>query len=912
MAEKDKLVLIDVYALVYRAFFALPPLSTSSGRPINAAYGFQRMMHRMLNEEKPTHVVACFDAGIPAERFTLVPEYKAQRPQMPDDLRPQFEIVRQILNAYGIPIIEVEGEEADDCIATIVTLAGERQLDCTVISGDLDLLQLVSPHVTALVTRRGISEMARYDEAAVRERYGLAPEQLPDFRGLKGDPSDNLPGVPGVGEKTAARLIAEFGSLDALLANVGSVTPKRIGDLLREHADKARACREVSTAKRDLAIEADWEAWRYHEPSPEKLAELFRELEFKSLLSKVATPAFGSIAGSGQIEAGPPKVFEPGNYRVVDRVEAIVQALQAASGAGRVALVTVPALRSWRTEHPVALAISWHPREAMVVPAKALFDNPHVRDTFASLVSAPSVAKVVFDAKNFAGWLNAAGLELGGLELDAMLAAGILDPARGEPALAEALRDTPSEGYEEPDLGSNRETLFHDDVQVEPAWAAGADALLRAARSQLDAVRDLGLEKVLLEIEQPLAPLLAKMEAVGFALDIDELNRIRGSLERTIDETTRDIYRLAGEEFNINSPKVLGSILFEKLALPTSAKKKKSGYATGAEVLGPLALEYEIAAKLLQFREVSKLKSTYVDSLPALIDPRTRRLHTTLHQLGATTGRLSSSDPNLQNIPVRSEIGRAIRRAFLPATPGNVLLAADYSQVELRIFAHMSQDENFIEAFRRGDDIHAFTARAVFGIPESEPISAEMRRRAKAVNFGILYGISDVGLAQSAGMTRAEARQFIADYLARFPKIKSYIDSSLERARQNGFVTTLFGRRRYLPDLRSRIYPQRAAAERMAINAPAQGTAADLIKLAMIAVDYAFADSGVAARLVMQVHDELIFDVSPSEVDRVADIVSEAMENAMQLTVPLVVDVKAGPNWAQAEILSERARAARS
>lgn len=903
MSQQDKVMLIDVYSLVYRAFFALPPLSTSSGRPVNAAYGFQRMLRRILREEKPSHVIACFDAGIPAERLAAVPEYKAQRPEMPSELRPQFDIVRRICEGYAIPIVEIEGEEADDCIATIVTLAIERQLETMVVSGDLDLLQLVSRHCTVVVTKRGISDLVRYDEAAVRERYGLAPEQLPDFRGLKGDPSDNLPGVPGIGEKTATKLIAQFGSLDTLLANVDSVTPKRIGDLLREHADKARACRAVSTAKRDLPIVADWQAWRYKEPSAEQLAQLFSELEFRSLLSQVATPAFGAIAGSSDaLEASEAPVFEHGAYRVLDHADAISDALSRALESERVALLVVPALGSWRTQMPVALALSWRPKEAVVMPAQFLVEHPKLRDLFERLVGLPKPAKVVYDAKNLAGWLARFGLGIGGLALDAMLAAGIMDPARGEPTLEQSLAGTPGEGAPQPDVKPSSATLFEAGAPVLPDWAASADALFRASGARLDAVRHIGLEKVLLDIEQPLAPVLAKMEAAGFRLDREELDRIRISLEHQIDHTTRDIYRLAGEEFNINSPKVLGTILFERLGLPVGTKKK-SGYATGAEVLAPLAAEYEIAAKLLQYREVTKLKSTYVDALPTLVDPATGLLHTTFHQLGAATGRLSSSNPNLQNIPVRSTVGREIRRAFLPATRGNVLLAADYSQIELRILAHLSQDENFIEAFQRGDDIHAFTARAVFGIPPSEPISPEMRRRAKAVNFGILYGISDFGLAQSAGMSRAQAKQFIAEYLARFPKIKGYIDDTLRHVRETGFVTTLFGRRRYLPDVRSRVYPLRAAAERMAINAPAQGSAADLIKLAMVDVDREVTKRKADARLVLQVHDELIFDVAPAHVPSVREIVREAMENAMQLAVPIVVDFKVGPNWEQVEIV---------
>ncbi|MBV8340421.1 MAG: DNA polymerase I [Candidatus Eremiobacteraeota bacterium] len=898
----DNALLIDAYALVYRAFFALPPLTTSSGKPVNAAYGFQRMLHRMLNEVKPSHVIACFDAGTPAERIAAVPEYKANRPDMPDELSPQFDIVRRILDGYGIPIVEVEGEEADDCIATLVTQARERRLDTTVVSGDLDLLQLVDAHCTVVVTRRGISDLARYDVAAVKERFGLAPEQLADYRGLKGDPSDNLPGVPGIGEKTAARLIAEFGSLDALLANTDAVKPKRIADLLREHGDKAKACRDVSRAKRDLAIVAHWEKWRYEEPSKERLAALFRELEFRSLLSAVSTG--NGAAGEAGLE---PVTFDAGTYRVVDDAPGIAAALRAAAGAARVAIVLVPTTSSWRTHDAYAIALAWQERDAVVVPMQPLVESKELRDAFSSLLAASAPHKIVFDAKNMAGWLDRHGFALGAIELDAMLAAGVIDPARGEPALDRALTGTPGENFPIPEAEASASmSLIAAQSGVGtlvPTSAASADALLRSADALLDSVRRSGLDRVLLEIEQPLAPLLARMESAGFRLDLGELARIRQSLEATIQSVTDDIYRLAGEQFNLNSPKVLGAILFEKLGLPTGAKKKKTGYSTGVEVLAPLALEHEIAAKLLQYREVSKLKSTYVDALPALVDPGTKRLHTTLHQLGAATGRLSSSDPNLQNIPIRSEVGRAIRRAFLPATAGNVLMAADYSQIELRLFAHMSQDEQFIEAFRRGDDIHAFTARAVFGIGPDDPISGEARRRAKAVNFGIIYGISDFGLAQSAGMSRADAKQFIIEYFERFPKIKGYIDGVVQRARNQGYVTTLFGRRRYLPDLRSHIYAMRSAAERMAVNAPAQGTAADLIKLAMVRVDRAFAAAGLRAQLVLQVHDELVFDVPPDEVPTVRSLVKEAMENAMALSVPLVVDFKAGPTWAAAEAM---------
>lgn len=907
MADSEILLVIDVYALVYRAFFALPPLSTSGGTPVNAAYGFQRMLQRVLNDEQPTHVVACFDAGIPAERFAAVPEYKANRAETPDDLRPQFALVRHILESYGIAIVEVEGEEADDCIATIVTRASEQQVNSVIVSGDLDLLQLVNPHCTVVVTRRGITEMARYDVAAVQERYGLSPEQLPDFRGLKGDPSDNLPGVPGIGEKTAARLIGQFGSLDALLANLATVTPQRIAQLLSDHADKAKACRDVSQAKRDLDIRTDWQRWRFVAPSSEALAELYRALEFKSLLSKVSTPAFSSAVGAPGDGLPPelqPEPFVPGSYRALVSSADIAAALREAQRAESAGVMLLPALASWRSSDVQAIALAWRAADAVVFNAATVAQDAQLRGLFGELLQAKTPTKIVHDLKNTAGWFAQHGWQLADAVFDTQLAAGIMDPSRGEPSFTQALNGTPAHGAASPQASAGQATsLFEQRPEIDSQWALPADALLRAHEALRRSVADAQMERVLYEIEQPLAPVLARLEAAGFRLDLDELQRIRASLETVIAQTTAEIYRLAGEEFNLNSPKVLGTILFEKLSLP-GGTKKKSGYATGAEILSPLAAEHEIAAKLLQYREVSKLKSTYVDALPALVDPRSGLLHTTLHQLGAATGRLSSTEPNLQNIPVRSDVGRAIRRAFLPATPGNVLLAADYSQIELRLFAHMSGDAEFQAAFQRGDDIHAYTARAVFGLPPDEPISAEMRRRAKAVNFGILYGISDFGLAQSSGMTRSEAKQFIADYLARFPSVNAYIEGVLARARQDGFVTTLLGRRRYLPDLRSRVYPLRAAAERMAINAPVQGSAADLIKLAMVTIEQRLQARSLDARLVLQVHDELIFDVPARLVEAVRAEVKDAMANALPLSVPLVVDFKAGPSWAEAEAMT--------
>lgn len=905
------LLLLDVYALVYRAFFALPPLTSPAGSAVNAAYGFERMLARIILQERPTHAAACFDAGIPAERLSIAPEYKAHRPEMPDDLSSQFPLVRRLLEAYRIPIVEIPGEEADDCIATLATRASADRLRSVIVSGDLDLLQLVDEHCTVVMPRRGISDMLRYDVAAVKERFGLEPAQLPDYRGLKGDPSDNLPGVPGIGEKTAAKLLAQFGSLDALLANAESVTPKRVADLLVRYADQARRCRDVSIAKRDLPIALTWPDAEFHGPDADKLNALFRELGFRSLISQ-----YDERTGKG-VDNGPkgPLLQGPSpqgpllqntttittDYRFLQAPKEMIDAIGRARSAGTVALTTLPELVSWRDPSPTAFALAWEPGVAVAFPASSALDEPTVREAFAALLSDPRVGKVAHAGKPLTGWLGSHGLRLSNLIFDAGLAAGLLDFTPSEPAIAETIAALDGAIVHAPfERPTQSLGLFDAGPQVTGAQASAADAILRLYPALEQRLRDAGMDGLMRDVEMPLVEVLAEIEQVGFRLDLAELSRIRADLDRIIAETSASVYRLAGAEFNINSPKALGEVLFEKLGLP-SGYKTKTGYATGIEVLAPLALEHEIAARVLEYREVAKLKSTYVDALPALLDPATGRLHTTLHQLGAATGRLSSSDPNLQNIPIRSAAGREVRRAFLAPTPGNALLAADYSQIELRLFAHLSGDPNLIAAFAAGEDIHEFAARAVFNVPAEAGVDAEMRRRAKAVNFGILYGQGPTGLAQSVGFSRTEAKDFINAYFARFPRVKTYIDESLERAREQGYVTTLLGRRRLLPDLHSSNHGLRAAAERMAINAPLQGSAADLIKLAMVRIARRFDERKTPARMVLQVHDELIFDVAPASVREVRDIVRSIMADAIQVSVPLVVDCKVGANWGEVE-----------
>ncbi len=888
-AAERKLMLLDVYALVYRAFFALPPLTRSDGTAVNAVYGFERMLASVLKSEGPTHVAACFDAGIPAERLTAMPTYKANRPDMPDELRSQFPLVRRVLEAYGVTAVECEGEEADDCIATLADRASKDRFQSVVVSGDMDLLQLVDEHCTILAPKRGMSDLVRYDEGAVYSRYGLRPDQLADYRGLKGDPSDNLSGVPGIGEKTAAKLIAEFGTLDDLLARASEVKPERIGRLLVEHADLARRCRDVSLAKRTLDIKPGWERFAYAAPERSALIELYRELEFRTLLDRTESAA---PSPAPEIVSAPRAAIGPAWRSSLAASQDEARGLLA-----RAAREPEIAIALVGDDDPDGIAVALpSSKEAFIAPAALLTSDASVRAALADLLQAPAPTLLTVDAKRLSRWAADAGFTLVGLKFDATLAYGLLDADRVGAGLADIAAAYGVSGFEPASTQDARMELFGSGVAVVASQASAAAAIAQVAAPLRDDLANAGMTKLFDDVELPLAPVLASMERAGFRLDLAELDGVRHRLDAVIDETTIAIHRLAGESFNINSPKVLGVVLFEKLGIAGGAKKK-TGWGTGIEVLGPLAAEHEIVRRVLDFREASKLKSTYVDALPASIDARDGRLHTTFDQLGAATGRLSSNNPNLQNIPVRSEIGRGIRRAFLAPTKGRVLLAADYSQIELRLFAHLADDPTLIEAFASGEDIHAYTARRVFDVPAGEPVPSGLRRRAKAVNFGVLYGMGSFGLAQAVGLSRGEAREFIASYFARFPMVKDYIARSIAKARVDGYVATILGRRRYLPGLKAANPAMRATAERIATNAPLQGSAADLIKLAMLRIANAIERAALPAQMLLQVHDELIFEVEEQSVGALGDAVREAMEHALDLRVPLVVDLKSGPTW---------------
>lgn len=865
-------MLLDSYGLVYRAFFALPPLTTLHGTPINAAYGFTMMLNKLIADERPTHVIAAFDKGMPAHRVALYREYKAHREKMPDDLRPQFALVRKILETFRIPVVEVEGEEADDVIATLARQAGEAGQRAVVVTGDLDLLQIVTASTTVLTTRRGITDLGRYDRNAVRERYELDPEQLPDYRGLKGDPSDNLPGIPGVGEKTAIKLIKAAGTLDALVANpVLAGTPK-LQKLIEEHGALAIICRDVSVIKADLDVTLDWEAARYTSPPNDELYKLYRELEFKTLLSKLDVPLEMPLLATHDRISGEYRSYvaatDPPEYAELatelDRLAHSPQLVFAFRPGGQ-------------------LGIADRAGAALGLLAGSLAYDP-VRSAFSRLWDGPARFGA-YDVKGVLTALHEQGFEPRAFLDDAMIGAHLLDSSRTFAQASDAAQELLKK-----DIG--------DDVA---AHADAAFQLIGNIRAELVARDQLRLYE---EVEVPLAAILAKMEWCGIRIDPSELDGLALEVNAAIVRLQREIYDFAGEEFNIGSPQQLGGILFGKLQIP-GGKKNKTGWATGVEVLQGLAREYPICAKVLEYREVTKLKNTYIDVIPHLADAFDGRLRTIFNQTTTATGRLSSTNPNLQNIPVRSELGRRIRRAFVAGDSAHALLAADYSQIELRLMAHLSGDEAMRRAFHEGQDIHDFTARQIFSLQPGDSVDPNQRRMAKSVNFGLLYGMSDFGLAQRLEIGRGEAREITEAYFARFPKVRAYIDGVIEAGRRDGYVETILGRRRYMPALRSSNYMLRSAAEREATNAPLQGSAADLMKLAMVRIDRRLSERDLGAHMLLQIHDEVILEVRRERLREAVALIRDEMQSAFELSVPLEVTVKTGSNWYDVEVTGD-------
>ncbi|WP_378956377.1 DNA polymerase I [Pelosinus sp. sgz500959] len=871
-----RFVIIDGSSLVHRAFYALPLLTTANGLYTNAVYGFTTMMVKLLSELKPDLMVVAFDKGKITFRNEAYAEYKAHRKPTPGELSQQFSLVKEVLEALGITAIEQAGYEADDIIGTLAAQGGKAGHEVIIVTGDRDALQLISPHTRVMLTKKGISDMDVYDRQAFEDKYGVTPEQQIDLKGLMGDASDNIPGVPGIGEKTATKLIIEYGTIENLLENIEHVSGKKIQENLRNNRDIALLSKKLATIVCDMPLEFVTEKFEFH-PDAEKMKELCVKFEFKSLLLKI-----DSIFPATEIQC----LSEPESLPHVEILMKHDEIIKIVNKVRQLGIFEFYALVTGKVPEMSMQGL------AVVVDGKTVFipaDGEAWQDVL-SLFADQTVMKITHDAKKIYSTCIHMGTKLQGLVFDTVLAAYLLDPTASEYTLARLKEQYLGQGSQSQFEKMSQEPLF-------AVWAAEAIHALHPILQQ--GLIDNELNLLFDEIELPLVEVLSAVENYGIKVDADYLKIMSDDLGGKIEALLIEIYQCAGEKFNVNSPKQLGVILFEKLNLPV-IKKTKTGYSTDVEVLEALVGQHEIIDKILEYRILTKLKSTYLDGLAALICHNTGRIHTTFNQMVTATGRLSSSEPNLQNIPIRTEAGRKIRELFVPGEGYDYIMSADYSQIELRILADMSGDGNLVESFAHNQDVHTRTAAEVFEVSMDE-VTAELRSRAKAVNFGIIYGISDYGLSRDIGVSRKEAGQYIHNYFLKYHGVKEFIDRVVAEAHQQGYVTTLFGRRRYLPEINSSNFNQRSFAERTAMNTPIQGTAADIIKKAMIDVHLALQSEQLQSRVLLQVHDELVLEVPKDEVEKVGKLVQEAMQQSVKLQVPLVVDVKFGKNWAQAK-----------
>ena len=886
--DPNRIYLIDTMSFIFRAYHAMArqrSMSTRKGLPTAAIYVFVNMLRKLRDDFSPQFLAAVFDVAAPTFRDQQYKEYKANRSEMPGELKQQIPYIRRALEAYGIPILEVSGFEADDVIGTLATKAVAEGRDVYVVSSDKDMLQLVNDHVLVLNPPKN-NLIA--DAAKVEEILGVPPERVIDVMALRGDSVDNIPGAPGIGDKGSVEIIRRFGSLEAALDRAAEVEKKTYRESLQNHREQIVQSKQLVTIKCDVDIELDVEAMRMCEPDVEVLSALFTELEFTSLLKELLPV----------VEAA------EGNYREVESAEEVQAALRSlAPGAALAVAIEAEAAGSAPDEEdedddddlqPSMLPLT-HPLDE---PPQSVKDKPRALAVSVAANSALTIApesaaaaivtlalgnavipKAIHDWKS--AWHALGASALTGVHHDTRLYSYLLDPTYSSHTLPEV-------------------ALRHFNLKLGGSLAEAADLTGRLATALRKEVEDGGLKKLYEEIDLPLVPVLARMEEAGVAIDRAVLGEMSQRLTGEIDSKAKEIWQCCGQEFNINSPKQLGEVLFNKLNLPKPVKYGKGRtISTAVDVLEGLAADHQAPKLVLEYRQLSKLKSTYVDALPALLNPATGRLHTTFDQTGTATGRLSSANPNLQNIPIRTELGREIRAAFT-AAPGHLLLAADYSQIELRLLAHYSKDRLLVEAFRRGDDIHTLTASQVFGVPPLM-VTPDHRRQAKVVNFGIVYGLSAFGLSQNLGIEPSEAKRFIEAYFEKYSGVRAFIDRTTEETRRDGRVKNLFGRIRPIPDINSKNFNLRGFAERTAVNTPLQGTAADLIKIAMIRIDAAILERGMKSRMTLQVHDELVFEVPEAEMDEMRTLVREQMESAHQLSVPLMVEIGVGKNWRDLE-----------
>jgi len=904
--KKPLLVLFDGNALIHRAFHALPPLTVrKTGEMVGAVFGFAQILLKVLNDLQPTHYAIAFDKRAPTFRHVMYDQYKATRKETPEELSQQFGRVRELVEALKMPIYEIDGFEADDVLGTLSKQSAEQGIDAVIVTGDADTMQLVEDKVRVLYPRpRGnFSEADLFDAQAVEAKYGIKPEFISDYKALKGDPSDNIPGVPGIGEKTAVKLIQQFGSVEQIYAHIEEVQPEKLRNLLLEHKAGAEQSKKLAIIVTDIPMKLELDRAEANRYDRAKIVDLLRELEFASLLNKLPESANTETEETQSVQMPLER-----RYTIVNTIEALEELVRRLNDVETFAFDTETDGLDPLRASLVGISLSPAPGEAYYVPVGhiGLSTTPQLplREVVAGLkpVFENHIPKTAHNGKFDMEALAESGIDVNNLGFDTMIAGYLLS----EQTLSLKSMAFNRLGVEMQTIseliGTGAKQIPMSQVEIERAAdysCADADMTGRLAEGLRQNLKRDGLWDLFDDVEMPLVPVLMHMERSGILLDTGLLAEMSAQISEQLKMLAGAIYKEAGQEFNINSTQQLGTILFEKMQMP-APKKRGGGYSTAVDVLEGLRNENRpIIGYILDYRQLSKLKSTYIDALPALINPKTGRVHTSFNQTRTTTGRLSSSDPNLQNIPIRNEQGRQMRQAFI-APPGSFLLAADYSQIDLRSLAHLSQDENLLEAFHHDEDIHAATAARLYGVPPSQ-VTAEMRRLAKTVNFGVIYGMSEFGLEQATGLSREESSKFIAAYFEKHPGVKKYLDDTKLQARREGYVKTLLGRRRPIPEINSNNRVLREAAERMAINMPVQGTSADIIKKAMVDIYRLMLIRRLKSKMLLQVHDELVFEVPEAELSEMQEIVPQLMVDAVKLSIPLKVAYSTGRNWGEME-----------
>ncbi len=913
MADPAKLVLIDGHALVYRAYFALPSnMATSRGELTNAVFGFASMLINVLRDEQPDYIAVAFDLGR-TFRHEEYADYKANRAEMPDDLRMQFQRIDELLEAFDIPTYSAEGYEADDVLAALAQQAEAQGVDILIVTGDTDTFQLIGPHVRVMAPRRSFGDTVIYDEVGIRKRYGLVPEQLIDYKALIGDTSDNVPGVRGIGDKTATKLLQEYGSLETIYEHLDEVSSGRFRNALEKGRDDAFLSKHLVTITADVPVNLHLETCRVREIDRERVVELFRDLEFRALLNRL--PAAGEPAGPTQLslfgkQEASTREEKQGDYHVVGSAEALASMLADLRRAKAIVVDVESTSTDPMAAELVGIALTAEEGKGYYVPVghesrSANLSLPTVVEKLKPVLQNPGIPKYAHNANYDLTVLAEQGLDVMPVTCDTMIAEWLINPSSRNLGLKNlawsrlGVEMTPIDAL----IGSGRNQITMDRVPVgkaAPYACADVDMTLRLANLLQPELHEKALWPLFSEVEMPLVPIVVEMQRAGVRLDVEFLTEMGRDLGRRLGQLQEEIEGHVGHAININSTQQLSVALFDEmgLALPWMRRGKAGHYSTAADVLEKLRDKHPIVELILEHRQLSKLKGTYVDALPELVNRRTGRVHTSFNQTGSVTGRFSSSNPNLQNIPIRTELGREIRKAFV-AEDGWLLLAADYSQVELRVLAHISGDPAMLAAFARGEDIHASTAAAIYGVPLAKVTPAQ-RRVAKMTNFAISYGVTGYGLSERTELTPEEAEGFIQTYFKTYPKIREYIERTRKQARDQGYVETLLGRRRYFPELatRSRVHHNvREAAYRMAINAPIQGTAADILKVAINRLWRGLKRRGLRSRMILQVHDELVLEVPEGELNKVTPLVVTTMEGAFDLKAPLKVDAKVGHNW---------------